>query len=153
MLQAVLGTDQQALIYHITDDEVLAFLIDRQNAKVVRRLCSLAALQAAQTELDFQLGRAELGSAYLTRHATRLQTALRAALFKLYQLLIAPVADQRHDAVERSLVTVDDRLIHACLLCLLASCVRPLLGMSEVSKWPIAYWTYTWFLPHAEWTP
>lgn len=98
MLQAVLGADQQALIYHITDDEVLAFLIDRQNAKIVRRLCSLSALQAAQTELDFQLGRAELGSAYLTRHATRLQTALRAALFKLYQLLIAPVADQLHAA-------------------------------------------------------
>ncbi|MFN8493238.1 MAG: CHAT domain-containing protein [Caldilineaceae bacterium] len=101
MLQAVLGVDQQALIYHIADDEVLAFLIDRQNAKVVRRLCSLSALQAAQAELDFQLGRAELGGAYLARHAARLQTALRAALLQLYQLLIAPVADQLH--VERLL--------------------------------------------------
>ncbi len=94
MLQAALDPDQHALCYTMTGDEVFAFLVDCRHAQVFRRLCTLAELQAAQAELDFQLGRAELGSAHLARHAVRLQAALQAALWQLYRLLVAPMAAQ-----------------------------------------------------------
>ncbi|MCX6049807.1 MAG: CHAT domain-containing protein [Chloroflexi bacterium] len=94
MLQAALDPDQQALCYTMAGDEVFAFLVDHQQAQVFRRLCTVAELQAAQAELDFQLGRAELGSAYLARHAVRLQTALQTVLYELYRLLVAPMTAQ-----------------------------------------------------------
>lgn len=94
MLQAALDPDQQALSYTMVGDEVFAFLVDHQHAQVFRRLCSVTELQAAQAELNFQLGRVELGNDYLARHAVRLQAALQAALGQLYRLLVAPMTTQ-----------------------------------------------------------
>lgn len=92
MLQAVLAPAQQALLYYMAGDEVLAFVVRRQSALVKRRLCSVRDLQRLQAEFDFQIGRAELGGAYVARHRSRLQSALQESLLRLYQALIAPLA-------------------------------------------------------------
>jgi CHAT domain-containing protein len=42
-------------------------------------------------ELRFQLGRVEVGADYMARHHRRLQTGARAALERLFQLVIAPL--------------------------------------------------------------
>ena len=89
--QRTLGSSQQALVYTIVRDEVMAFRVDAESIQVYRRLCSADELAAAQAELRFQLGRAELGEAYLRRHGTRLRRMLHKALERLYRLLVAPV--------------------------------------------------------------
>lgn len=94
MLQAVLASDQQALLYYMAEDEVLAFVIRRDQALVKRRICSVRELQRLQAEFDFQMGRAELGSAYVARHMVRLHTALHAVLLQLHNTLIAPLANE-----------------------------------------------------------
>ncbi|MCB0109464.1 MAG: CHAT domain-containing protein, partial [Caldilineaceae bacterium] len=47
-------------------------------------------------ELRFQLGRAELGTAFLTRHQARLHTRLQSVLGELYQQLVAPLRADLH---------------------------------------------------------
>ncbi|MCB0062878.1 MAG: CHAT domain-containing protein [Caldilineaceae bacterium] len=71
--------------------EVVAFLIDRNSIRVFRRLTDTVALQQALDELRFQLGRAELGKAYVERHQERLRVRLHEVLARLYQLLLAPL--------------------------------------------------------------
>jgi CHAT domain-containing protein len=92
--QQALPAEQQALVYYIAGADVLCFLVERNRIQVKRRLCSLAELTQAQAELRFQLGRIELGPDYFARHAARLQHALKAALYDLYRLLVAPLEPQ-----------------------------------------------------------
>lgn len=91
-LQRVLGADRQAVVYYIAGDEVMAFVVDGSSTTVVRRVASYAAVQRAQSDLRFQLGRAELGADYVRRHAHRLQTGARHSLHALYTLLVAPLS-------------------------------------------------------------
>jgi CHAT domain-containing protein len=90
-LQRRLGRDQQALVYFFAGDEVLAFVVGRDAAQVVRRVCTVTEVARAQAELRFQIGRAELGQAYLARHAQRLRRAVLHAAGRLYDLLVAPL--------------------------------------------------------------
>jgi CHAT domain-containing protein len=69
----------------------MAFLIDRHSIRPYRHLTTTAALVPALDELRFQLGRAELGTDYLLRHAARLQQRLHQILGDLYQQLLAPL--------------------------------------------------------------
>ncbi len=106
--QATLGHQQQALVYTILENaatsrrdnsakvkdssgEVMAFLIDSHSIRPYRHLTTTAQLEPALAELRFQLGRAELGSAYLERHHERLQQRLQQVLSDLYQQLLAPL--------------------------------------------------------------
>jgi tetratricopeptide (TPR) repeat protein len=91
-LQAALPADQQVVLYYIAGTEVMAFVVDRVQARVVRSLCSSTTLEEALGEWRFQLGRAEMGAEYLLRHAARFEQGWRGALFHLHQLLIAPLA-------------------------------------------------------------
>jgi len=89
--QQTLDHDKQALVYYIAGDEVLVFLVNFDKVEIFRNLCTISELKDLQSELRFQLGRAELGSDYLNRHGKRLQRALQQALRDLYQSLIAPL--------------------------------------------------------------
>lgn len=105
--QAALEPDQQAIVYfvgqpsvpalgraaHTTGDgEVMAFVIDRQSARLVRNLTSPGRLGELAAELRFQLGRIELGPVYAERHRERLLAGVRAVLGEIYRLLVAPLA-------------------------------------------------------------
>jgi CHAT domain-containing protein len=93
-LQAMLAPDQQALVYYFAGNEVLAFVVGRDEAQVVRRLTTVDAVTQAQTELRFQLGRAEMGSDYVARHQERLTRGVQAALGQLYHLLVEPLQEK-----------------------------------------------------------
>ncbi len=95
-LQQVLAGDQQAIVYFVAGDEVMAFVVDNQTSQVWRSLASYADVQRAQIELRFQLGRAELGPDYVQRNAARLLGGVQRALGALYQLLVAPLASLLH---------------------------------------------------------
>lgn len=89
--QQTLAADQQAIVYAIVHQEVLAFLVDRQRVRLFRHLCTKAEVEQAQAELRFQMGRVEMGAEHRQRHRTRLQARLDAVLLRLYQQLIAPL--------------------------------------------------------------
>lgn len=94
MLQAALAADQQALLYYVAGDEVMAFVVSRTQATVHRQLCHASELASAAANWRFQLGRANMAPDYLARHAKRFAQAWRTALARLYELLIAPLAAQ-----------------------------------------------------------
>ncbi len=93
-LQSSLADDQQSLVFFIAGNEVMVFVIDRTQARLHRHLCSHTALQEAQREWRFQLGRAEMSPLYMNRHAARFEEAWRKALHSLYSLLIEPIITQ-----------------------------------------------------------
>ena len=90
-LQAALPADQQAIMYYFAGDEIMAFVTARDQVKVVRRLGTTRDLNRAQADLRFQIGRVEIGGAFVDRHGPRLLRGVRSALAHLYDLLIAPV--------------------------------------------------------------
>jgi CHAT domain-containing protein len=92
-LQAMLGDDQQALVYYFAGNELLAFVVGREGARVVRRLATVDVVTQAQVELRFQMGRAEMGSEYMAHHRDRLLRGVHDALGRLYQLLVAPLQE------------------------------------------------------------
>lgn len=106
-LQAALAPDQQAVVFWSgrstlgagsvpggTGDggEVMAFVIDRARVRLIRHLASPDRVDALAAELRFQLGRVELGWAYVQRHGERLMAGVRRVLGELYAALFAPLA-------------------------------------------------------------
>lgn len=92
--QAALSADQQAVVYFFAGAEVMAFVVTSDGEKVSRRLGSVEEIDAALADLRFQLGRVEMGAAYLERHAARLMQRLRSVLHRLYEQLLSPLRAQ-----------------------------------------------------------
>jgi CHAT domain-containing protein/tetratricopeptide (TPR) repeat protein len=90
-LQSSLAVDQAAVVYFVAGDELMAFVVAADQAQVVRNVTTVSALDDVLAQLRFQLGRVEIGANYLARHETRLLEGARAALHRLYRLLIAPL--------------------------------------------------------------
>lgn len=88
--------------------ELVVFVIDRQQV-CLRRLCSLAALENAWAEFQFQIGRIELGWEYYERHQARLLEGVQSALGQLYDLLIRPI---RAEVTGERLLFVPYGLLH-----------------------------------------
>jgi CHAT domain-containing protein len=104
-LQGRLAGDQTAIVYFMAENEVMAFMVSAGSARVFRNLTTSDALEEAQAQLRFQLGRVEIGGGYQERHQARLLEGARNALHRLYQQLIAPLLPfLTEQAVERLLV-------------------------------------------------
>jgi len=83
--------DRTTLVeYFMTADEVLAFIVSRTDAKVVRRLCTVTDVLQAQTRLRFQFNHFALGREYLTVHSEQILESARARLRELYERLLSP---------------------------------------------------------------
>lgn len=148
--QAALQPDQQAVVYFVGqpsipalgraahtagDGEVMAFVIDRQTARLVRNLASPDRLGELAAELRFQLGRIELGWVYVERHRERLMAGARAVLAEMYRLLVAPLADRLWAA---RLLLIPHGLLHRIALHGLWDGERYLLERFECSYAPSA---------------
>jgi CHAT domain-containing protein len=92
MLQRVLAPEQQAIVFYHAGNELLAFVVSQTTLHTVRTLCTTDELLAAVDEWHFQLGRAEISADYRQRHAERFAQTLLAALRRLYDLTLAPLA-------------------------------------------------------------
>jgi len=107
-LQAALDPNQQAIVYYVgrasipmlacaahiaPAGEVMAFVVDRQSVRLVRRLTTPDRLDELAAELRFQLGRIELGWVYVERHRKRLMAGMHDVLAELHRLLVAPLSD------------------------------------------------------------
>src|SRR4029077_6240974 len=76
--------------YFTTGDEILAFIVSRSGARVVRRLCPAARIISVQERLGFQIEKFLLGRDFVTAHAEQILTSTRGYLQTLYGYLIAP---------------------------------------------------------------
>jgi CHAT domain-containing protein/tetratricopeptide (TPR) repeat protein len=77
--------------YFSTPDEVLAFVISRENASVVRRLAPPSRVRSLQERLTFQLEKFLLGQDYVQTHEQKILNATNHLLEDLHQSLIQPL--------------------------------------------------------------
>jgi CHAT domain-containing protein/tetratricopeptide (TPR) repeat protein len=90
-LQAALPKRTTVIEYFTTGDEVLAFVISTNGARVVRQLCPAARVLSQQERLGFQLEKFMLGTDYVESHSKQILDATNRHLHELYKHLIAPL--------------------------------------------------------------
>jgi CHAT domain-containing protein len=80
--------------YFTIGDEVLAFVISRNDARVFRRLCPATRIISLQERLRFQFEKFMLGPEYLNIHSAQILESTRRHLHDLYRNLLAPFITQ-----------------------------------------------------------
>jgi CHAT domain-containing protein len=80
--------------YFITGEEVLAFIVSRKEARVVRRLCPPSRVLSQQERLGFQLEKFMLGRQYVTSHAPQILESTQRHLQELYRNLMGPFVNE-----------------------------------------------------------
>jgi CHAT domain-containing protein len=83
--------DKTTLVEYFTaGDEILAFIVSRGEARVVRRLGSPRRIANLQDRLRFQIEKFLLSPDYVRSHAEQILESLRCRLQELYRHLMAP---------------------------------------------------------------
>ena len=132
-LQASLDLGQTALVYFVAGEEVMAFVVSPTEAQIVRNLATVSALEDAQAQLRFQLGRVEIGAGYQERHQARLLEGTRNALRRHYDLLIAPLRSYLFEQVPERLLIIPYGSLHLAPFHAFWDGARYLLESYEVS--------------------
>jgi CHAT domain-containing protein/tetratricopeptide (TPR) repeat protein len=87
--------DRTTLVeYFSTRDEVIAFVISRNDAKVFRRLVPTGRLRSLHERLAFQLEKFFMGKDYVHEHSQRILEGTQRHLNALYAALIQPLIDK-----------------------------------------------------------
>jgi CHAT domain-containing protein/tetratricopeptide (TPR) repeat protein len=89
-VQADLPDTTTLVEYFTAGDELLAFIISKDDAKVVRRLCTTNTILKMQARLRFQLDNFVLDRQYVNLHSGQLLESARFWLRELYEGLVAP---------------------------------------------------------------
>ena len=89
-VQADLPETTTLVEYFTSGDELLAFIISKDDAKVVRGLCTTSTILKMQARLRFQLDNFILDREYLKFHSAKLLESARFWLRELYERLVAP---------------------------------------------------------------
>jgi tetratricopeptide (TPR) repeat protein len=89
-VQAALPERTTLVEYFTTGDEIIAFVISRNSARVMRRLCPASRILSLQERLGFQLEKFLLGRDYIGAHSTQILESTRRRLHELYRYLMAP---------------------------------------------------------------
>ena len=76
--------------YFTTGDEILAFIVSRTRATVVRKVCPAGRVLNLQQRFAFQIEKFLLGRDYVNAHAEQILESTRRRLHELYQHLMAP---------------------------------------------------------------
>ena len=90
MLRALLPERTTLIEYFTTADEILTFIISRDDASVVRHLCTAAEVVALQERLAFQLEKSTLGRDYVAARSGLILESTKLHLRDLYRKLMAP---------------------------------------------------------------
>jgi len=93
-VQALLPKRTTLIEYFTTGNEILAFIVSSESAKVVRRLCPPTRVLTLQERLGFQLEKYMLGADYVAAHSEQLLEATRRRLQELYRNLIGPFLNE-----------------------------------------------------------
>jgi CHAT domain-containing protein/tetratricopeptide (TPR) repeat protein len=89
-VQQALPEKTTLIEYFTTGDEILAFIVSRDSARVIRRLCPASRILSLQERLGFQLEKFLLGRDYVGAHANQILESTRRRLQELYHYLMAP---------------------------------------------------------------
>ena len=95
-VQEVLPKRTTVLEYFTAGDEILAFIISSDDAKVVRPLCPASHVLRLQERLSFQFEKFLLKNDYISAHSQQMLESARGHLNQLFRNLIAPVIDEIH---------------------------------------------------------
>ncbi len=87
-------SDRTTLVeYFTTGDEILVFLVSRNAAQVVRRLCASDRIRNVQERLGFHIEKFLLGPNYVSAHSEQMLESTRRHLERLFEYLVAPFID------------------------------------------------------------
>ncbi|MBI4471792.1 MAG: CHAT domain-containing protein [Acidobacteria bacterium] len=93
-VRAVLPERTTLVEYFTTGDEILAFVVSRDHARVHRRLCPASRILSVRERLGFQLEKFLLGADYVANHSAQILESTHRRLQELYRYLIAPLAKE-----------------------------------------------------------
>jgi CHAT domain-containing protein len=91
-MQTKIPPDVCLLAYHIIGDEILAFIYQAGDMRVVRKVSTVTAVQPLARQLSLEWNRFRIVGGFARRHMTRLEKSARLTLGRLYAALIAPLA-------------------------------------------------------------
>jgi CHAT domain-containing protein/tetratricopeptide (TPR) repeat protein len=86
-----LPSDVTLLAYHITGDEIIAFVGGRERVKIVRDCGSAGLVAHLLRQLDVQWDRMGVGQGFVDRHVKHLARLTQRVLAALYDELVAPL--------------------------------------------------------------
>jgi CHAT domain-containing protein/tetratricopeptide (TPR) repeat protein len=86
-----LPSDVTLLAYHITEDEIIAFVGERDQVSIVRDCGSAALVAQLLQQLDVQWDRMGAGQGFVDRHVEPLARLTQRVLSSLYEELLAPL--------------------------------------------------------------
>jgi hypothetical protein len=89
-VQRLLPKETTLVEYFTTGDEILVFIVSREDARVVRRVCPASRVLNLQERLGFQLEKLMLGGDYVGAQARMMLDSTNDHLNKLYRSLVAP---------------------------------------------------------------
>lgn len=109
-LQTLLPPDLPILIYHINDDEILAFIIHNERVKIVRHLADLDAVTNLITKLQSRWERIRISQAVSeTANVSPHEKSAQRILNQLYEAVFAPL---QHHFTDPSLVIAPHGILH-----------------------------------------
>jgi CHAT domain-containing protein len=108
-IQKVLPDNCAMLEYFVARNEVLAFVISKDQGIVRRHLCTFSKVQELNERLRLQLDKFGLGEDYVRRYEAALKEATARCLQALYSELIQPLEDVLHS---EHLIIVPHDVLH-----------------------------------------
>jgi tetratricopeptide (TPR) repeat protein len=138
-----LPPDVTLLAYHITGDEIIAFVGGRDRVRIVRDCGSARGVAQLLQQLDVQWDRMGAGQGFVDRHAEHLTRLTQRVLASLYDELVAPLGPLLRTSVAgeggpQKLVIVPHGLLHRVPFHALFDGEAYLLDRFEVSYAPSA---------------
>jgi tetratricopeptide (TPR) repeat protein len=93
-VQKLLPKRTTLLEYFTAGDEILAFIISRDHAKVIRPLCPAGRVLRLQERLAFQLEKFLLRDDYISAHSGQMLESTKRHLYQLYRNLMEPLIEE-----------------------------------------------------------
>jgi len=87
---AVIPHGTALIEYFTSGDEILLFIISRDEGRVIRQICEASAVRRLQERLAFQLEKFMLGDGYAAQHSQQVLRATKRHLQELHRLLVGP---------------------------------------------------------------
>jgi CHAT domain-containing protein len=140
-----LPTDVALLTYHVTGDEIMAFVSAGDDIGIVRNLGSVAVVAELLQRLSMQWNRFRVGPEFVRQHMALLERSAREILSQLYVVLVAPLEALLEESglfdgagAPGKLVIVPHGLLHQIPFHALFDGERYLLERFEISYAPSA---------------
>ena len=137
-----LPSDMMLLVYHITGDEIIAFVGGRDQVRIVRDCGSARLVARLLQHLDVQWDRMGAGQGFVDSHAEQLARLTRRVLASLYDELVAPLRPllgaSSPEEIPRKITIIPHGLLHRVPFHALFDSEEYLLDRFEISYAPSA---------------